>query len=182
MLCLYIGTHSGKTCVWLFRKAGKSSHLSICKWAGEDKISVMKFLAWGHQMITYGVRGKNLAPTAVWRAQSRCWHVTGVLGLSLKHKVLPRGGIQLCRGFSRPSCIQPLLLKQPRQSRHSGCYQNLPFGLPELAKGTQGSPLCLQCCCSPQLSLAAFPFAFGFGAKWHQHLVAVSSPSPEVKP
>lgn len=54
MLCLLLGTHSGKTCDFLFRKVKKFYQFSICKWAGKDKIRVMKFLAWRHQLITNG--------------------------------------------------------------------------------------------------------------------------------
>lgn len=52
MLCLLIGTHSGRTYDWLFRKAEKPYHLSICMWAGKEKILAVKFLAWGHQLVT----------------------------------------------------------------------------------------------------------------------------------
>lgn len=61
MLCLLIGTHSGRTYDWLFRKAEKPYHLSICMWAGKEKILAVKFLAWGHQLVTSRMLGKNLS-------------------------------------------------------------------------------------------------------------------------
>lgn len=106
MPCPFIGGHCGKTCDWLFRKAGNSYHLSICKQAGEDKRWVMKFLVWGHQLITSGMQGKNLPPRQLPeepRADADTLLECLVFPWSIS--CCSKVAYKLCRRFPHPSCI-----------------------------------------------------------------------------
>lgn len=107
-----------KTCDWLFRRAGKSYHLNICKWADEDKIQVIKFLAWGHQLITSGVQGKNLPPQQLPEESRADADTCYRSAWSLNRNCCSKVGYKLCRRFP-PSRLHLTFLSWAAKAKQS---------------------------------------------------------------